>query len=170
MAAAPSTGAGADTPAIEGPVHDIASTAEPILRMLPEWFGVPAAVRGYLREMKTQPSWIAREADQVVGFLTLKQHFDQAAEILIMAVHPTAHGQGIGRALLGRVERYLAEQRTRFLQVKTLGPSHPDPYYAKTRQFYEATGFVPLEEVPALWDQTNPCLIMIKVIDPPDAS
>ncbi len=88
MAAAPSTGAGADTPAIEGPVHDIASTAEPILRMLPEWFGVPAAVRGYLREMKTQPSWIAREADQVVGFLTLKQHFDQAAEILIMAVPP----------------------------------------------------------------------------------
>jgi hypothetical protein len=43
----------------------------------------------------------------------------------------------------------------------TLGPSCPDEGYTRTRGFYEARGFVGLEELHDLWDE-NPCLIMVK--------
>jgi ribosomal protein S18 acetylase RimI-like enzyme len=48
------------------------------------------------------------------------------------------------------------------MQVKTLGPSRPDEHYAKTRAFYEALGFRPLEEFKQIWDENNPCLVMVK--------
>jgi len=47
------------------------------------------------------------------------------------------------------------------LTVKTLGPSHPDAGYAKTRAFYAACGFLPVVELLDLWPG-NPCLIMAK--------
>ncbi len=48
-----------------------------------------------------------------------------------------------------------------YLSVKTLGPSRPDAHYAGTRKFYEAMGFLPIEET-SLWGESNPCLIMVK--------
>jgi len=47
--------------------------------------------------------------------------------------------------------------------VKTLAPSKPDVGYDKTRAFYLAYGFRPLEEF-RLWDADNPALQMIKAI------
>jgi hypothetical protein len=51
-----------------------------------------------------------------------------------------------------------------FLQVKTLGPSHSDPGYALTRQFYGSLGFRPLEETTHWWGADNPCLVMVKAL------
>jgi coenzyme F420-0:L-glutamate ligase/coenzyme F420-1:gamma-L-glutamate ligase len=50
--------------------------------------------------------------------------------------------------------------------VKTLGPSRPDPGYDATRTFYEAVGFVALEELHGLWDEGNPTLILVKDVRP----
>ena len=50
----------------------------------------------------------------------------------------------------------------RFLSVKTLASEHPDLNYAMTRRFYEAAGFIPLEVFPTLWEEGNPCLLMIR--------
>jgi hypothetical protein len=47
--------------------------------------------------------------------------------------------------------------------VKALGPSHPS-INARTRSFYEALGFIALEETTAFWGEANPCLIMVKVL------
>jgi len=58
-------------------------------------------------------------------------------------------------------EAYLRDRGVEYLQVKTLGPSDPDPGYARTRAFYEARGFVPLEELHGLWED-NPCLLLVK--------
>ena len=55
--------------------------------------------------------------------------------------------QGAGRTLLAAAEAYLSATAVEFLQVKTLGPSDPSEEYARTRAFYEAMGFVPLEEL-----------------------
>jgi len=49
-----------------------------------------------------------------------------------------------------------------FLTVKTLADTHPDEGYAGTRRFYLAMGFKPLEVFPTLWDEANPCLLMVK--------
>ena len=35
---------------------------------------------------------------------------------------------------------------------------------ARTHRFYAAEGFVPLEVLPTLWDEENPCLPMAKVL------
>lgn len=61
------------------------------------------------------------------------------------------------------MESDLAADGVAFLQVKTLGPSHPSPHYAHTRLFYAARGFVPLEELIDVWPD-NPFLIQAKAL------
>ncbi len=99
-----------------------------------------------------------------MGLLTLLRRSPYAAEVYVMAVLPELHRQGIGRMLLEHAEEMLATDGVEFLQVKTLAPSKPDVGYDKTRAFYLACGFRPLEEFPDLWDPENPALQMIKVI------
>jgi ribosomal protein S18 acetylase RimI-like enzyme len=96
-----------------------------------------------------------------VGFLTLKQHNARAAEIYVMGVVPEQHRHGVGSALLAAVEAALRKRGVEYLQVKTLGPSRESENYAQTRHFYEARGFVPLEEFPDLWPG-NPALLLVK--------
>ncbi len=62
-------------------------------------------------------------------------------------------------------EDWLRRRGVDWLHVKTLGPSHPDEDYAKTRAFYVACGFWPLEEFKALWDEKNPALMLIKKLE-----
>ncbi len=50
------------------------------------------------------------------------------------------------------------------MQVKTLSDRHPDAGYKKSRAFYAACGFRPLEEFPALWDPANPALQLVKAL------
>ncbi len=151
---------------IEGPVFGAAAVCEPILRALPDWFGIEEALLNYLTEIDTLPTFLASDRGQVPGFITLKQHSPFSAEILVMGCHPQNHRQGIGRALLLQAETWLAGQGVEYLQVKTLGPSHPGAGYARTRAFYTTMGFVPLEELPQIWGAANPCLIMIKRLQP----
>ncbi len=128
------------------------------------WFGIPASVEDYVATADRSPTVVASLGDEDVGLLTLVRHSHHAAEVYVMAVLPQLHRQGIGRALLRHAEDILAADGVEFLQVKTLSPSKPDDGYDKTRAFYLAYGFRPLEEFPTLWDADNPALQMIKVI------
>jgi ribosomal protein S18 acetylase RimI-like enzyme len=96
------------------------------------------------------------------GALLAVRHFPRAAEIYLLAVDPAQHRRGAGRAMVTALERDLIADGVRFLQVKTLGPSHPDAGYRRTRKFYLAMGFEPVEEITGLWPPGNPCLIMMK--------
>jgi coenzyme F420-0:L-glutamate ligase/coenzyme F420-1:gamma-L-glutamate ligase len=101
------------------------------------------------------------------GFLCVKQHTPQAAEVYVMGVRREQHRRGIGRALVAEAERWCRIHGIRYLQVKTLGPSRPDPGgYDLTREFYDAMGFVRLEELHGLWDEENPTLILVKDVGP----
>jgi GNAT superfamily N-acetyltransferase len=150
---------------ITGPRKNTASICLPILRALPEWFGIEAALLHYEQEIEALPTFLAYSGEAALGFLSLKQHFPESAEIYVMGVHPTAHRLGIGRALLQAAEEYLRQAGAAYLQVKTLAPSHPDPGYARTRAFYRAAGFIPLEEFSQIWDASNPCLILVKRLE-----
>jgi GNAT superfamily N-acetyltransferase len=147
---------------IQSPALGMASRCAPILRSLPDWFGIEQAVAQYLLDIDRLPTLLAVEGDQVLGFLTLRQHNPYSAEIHVMGVRTEAHRQGIGRALVRRAEDGLRHNGVEYLQVKTLGPSRPGTHYAGTRAFYFAKGFRPLEELPELWNADNPCLIMVK--------
>jgi ribosomal protein S18 acetylase RimI-like enzyme len=147
---------------VQGPSLGKAAVCEPILRALPQWFGIEEANAQYVCDTDTLPTMLALVDGQVVGFLTIKYHTQHAAEIHVMGVHPSKHRQGIGRALVDKTEQILRQQGIEYLQVKTLSPSRPNKDYARTRTFYEAMGFRPLEEFKELWDKENPCLQMVK--------
>ncbi len=149
---------------VEGPLIGQSRACEPILRALPNWFGLEASAQAYITQTDLLPTFIAITDGSTVGFLTLKQHSGTAAEIVVMGVLPHYHRRGVGRALVERAEDYLRRTGTSFLQVKTLSERHPDPNYARTRAFYKAVGFVELEEFTEIWDTDSPCLQMIKYL------
>ena len=137
--------------------------AEAVLRDLPDWFGIEEATRTYIEDAAALPTF-AVEPD--LGFLCLKQHTPRAAELYVMGVRPEQHRRGIGRALVAEAESWCRAHGVRYLQVKTLGPSRPDPGYDATRMFYEAVGFVAIEELHGLWSHDNPTLILLKEVGP----
>jgi GNAT superfamily N-acetyltransferase len=130
---------------------------ERVLGDLPEWFGIEAANAAYIRDVAELPT-VAVDGDAI---LSPKLHTRGAAEVYLIAVRKELHGRGVGTALLAAAEAYLRAGGIEYLQVKTLGPSDPDPGYARTRAFYEARGFVSLEELHGLWED-NPCLLLVK--------
>jgi GNAT superfamily N-acetyltransferase len=130
---------------------------ERVLRDLPEWFGIEEATSAYIRDVAELPTF-GVDADAI---LSLKLHTPRAAEVYVMGVRRARHAQGLGTALLRAAEEYLRARGVEYLQVKTLGPSDPDAGYARTRAFYEARGFVPLEELHDLWED-NPALLLVK--------
>ena len=152
----------ADKIYIQGPFRGQAALCEPILRSLPQWFGIEAATAQYVRDIEAMPTLVALAGRRAVGFVTIKQHNEYSAEIHVIGVHPELHRRGIGRVLVARAEEYLRQRGVEYLQVKTLSASRPDEHYERTRRFYLAMGFRPLEEFKKLWDEANPCLQMIK--------
>lgn len=153
--------------AIEPPALGLSAAVAPILRSLPQWFGIEEATQRYIQSADTHPTLLALEtapARLPVGFLTLWHHSADAAEVYVMGVLPAYHRRGVGRALLGAAEDHLRGQGIAFLQVKTLSPRHPDPGYQKTRAFYHAMGFRLLEEFPDLWGPQNPCWQLVKAL------
>ncbi len=145
-------------------------SCEDILRGLPQWFGIEQAIVEYVASVATFETLVAARADagdaaasDVIGFLTLHTHNRYAAEIHVMAVRAGHHGSGIGRRLVEHAEDLLNERDVEYLHVKTLGPSRPNDAYARTRGFYHAMGFRPIEEN-RLWGDVNPCLMLVKYL------
>ena len=152
---------------VRGPVTGQSTVCAPILRALPAWFGIEEATAQYIRDIEKMPTLLAvlQESGDVVGFLTLDYHTAYAAEIHVMGVLPSMHRRGVGRALVARTEEVLRGEGLEYLQVKTLSPRRESEDYARTREFYLALGFRPLQEFPELWGEENPCLQMIKRLD-----
>ena len=134
-----------------------------ILRALPEWFGIEAAIVNYTRAVESMPMFVAEnDSGEAVGFPSLDFHNEYNAEIHVIAVLPQHHGKGLGTDLVKAAEARARKNGARYLTVKTLSPSRPNEEYEKTRRFYHSVGFVPLEEFKTLWGEANPCLLMIK--------
>ncbi|WP_460701860.1 GNAT family N-acetyltransferase [Myceligenerans halotolerans] len=165
--------------------------AHDILGELPEWFGLEKFTDEYEDAARKFPNYLAVNAHftgdgvrvdapsdsfaegaldgsripvaDVTGILLLDPRYDSTAEVHLLAVRRKYHRTGIGRALLRRAEDDMRARGVRLLTVKTFGPSRPDPGYDRTRAFYEAVGFLPVEEFPDMWVE-NPCLLMAKVL------
>jgi catechol 2,3-dioxygenase-like lactoylglutathione lyase family enzyme len=136
-----------------------------LLATVPEWFGIPESNASYLRNLGILPSWVAVSEGQVLGAITLEEHFPASYEVHFMAVRRDHHRRGIGRALLSHVEKEARSRGARWLHVKTLAPSDPDENYARTRAFYQALGFSLLFASDALFgDPGNPAVVLVKAI------
>lgn len=68
---------------------------------------------------------------------------------------------GIGKALYNEAEHYFLKRGCKYAMVETLSDTVDYGPYEKTRHFYESVGFEPLITLTEMWDEDNPCLIMI---------
>jgi GNAT superfamily N-acetyltransferase len=150
------------TISINGPVFGQSDLCNAILRSLPDWFGIESAIVQYVQDAETMPTFVASVGGEPAGLLCVNRHFPETAEVHLVAVRAEHHRQGLGRAMIHRVEAWLRADGVELLEVKTLSASSPDLNYARTRKFYKAVGFRPLEEIKTLWDEHNPCLILVK--------
>lgn len=132
-----------------------------ILAELPQWFGIPQSNAEYAEAAERDLAWVAEDRDGPIGVMVLTDHGFTAIEIHLLAVRPGVHRRGVGRALVEQARAVARELGKPYVTVKTRGPSLPYEPYERTRAFYEATGFEPLEELTEIWGPENPCLIMI---------
>ena len=149
---------------IQPPSTNCGIVCEKILRALPDWFGIEESLVQYVKDADVMPTMLAKDDDIVVGFLTIKRHFPESAEIHCMGILPQYHRRGIGRLLIKALQNYITDKGVTILQVKTVSADRDCSAYAKTRAFYKAVGFIPLEVFPNLWDKPNPCLVLVKQI------
>lgn len=133
-----------------------------VLAGLPEWFGLPQATANYVLESKTLPFWAAKKDGGVIGFVTLRESSPEAGELHCMGVKKAYHRRGVGWKLYTAMEDY-ARSRYKYLQVKTVAEGHYTEY-DQTIAFYRSMGFSKLEVFPTLWDEWNPCLVLIKAL------
>ena len=147
---------------IDDPVRRRAIARE-VLEDLPEWFGIPESTEEYIRESGKMPFFAAVEGEDVLGFMALKETSPCTCEIYVTGVKKRAHRCGAGRAMFAAFEEFARTQGYRFVQVKTVAPGHYAEYDA-TVAFYRGIGFLPLEVFPTLWDERNPCLILVKTL------
>jgi GNAT superfamily N-acetyltransferase len=159
----PNNPAEADTWAVM-PSTPVPDEVTRLLTTVPEWFGDPASNAEYIEDARAKETWIVRSASgAVIAVALLTTHFPQTLEIHFMVVDRKYHGMGVGSAVIKAIENEAQKRGARLLEVKTLGASHSDQNYARTRHFYKKVGFIPLEETD-LWGKDTPCLIMVKPI------
>ena len=149
---------------IQPPSTNCGVDCEKILRALPDWFGIEESLLQYVKDANVMPTMLAKVDDVVVGFITIKKHFSDSAEIHCMGILPQYHRKGIGKLLIEELENHLNSDGIKILQVKTVSANRECNAYAKTRDFYKAVGFIPLEVFPTFWDKANPCLVLVKQI------
>ncbi len=150
---------------IHPPSNELGSVAEGIMRALPAWFGIEEGIVAYTAAADRMPTLLATVDDVPVGFMTIERHFSSAAELHVLGVLESHHRQGVGGSLLRATEAWLADDGCRWLQVKTVSSDRQCPAYAKSRAWYKAMGFEPLQVFPLLWDEANPALQLVKRLD-----
>lgn len=137
--------------------------AKIVLSDLSEWFGVPEYTQKYIDESGLMPFFAAFANEEPIGFIALKRTSTATAEIYCMGIMKDYQGQNYGRKLYEAFESYAKSHGYKFIQVKTVKFGVYE-CYDKTNKFYQAMGFSELEVFPTLWDEWNPCQILIKAI------
>jgi GNAT superfamily N-acetyltransferase len=135
-----------------------------VLRSLPDWFAIEQAIRQYGVDSTRYPTFAVWNGREMVGFCTVRKHYGSTWEVHCLAMHADWFGLGLGTRLLRAAEAWARGQGGRFLQVKTVGPSHPSREYRGTRAFYARLGYEPLEEFHGLSGPRCPCLQLIKYL------
>lgn len=143
--------------------NEKADIVKEVLLDLPEWFGLPESTHAYIDEARELMLLAATSEENILGFVTMSASSKDCAEIHAMGVKKSFHRTGIGKQLFQALEAYAARDYI-YMQVKTVDEGHY-PEYDQTIAFYNEMGFAKLEVFPNLWDEWNPCLVMVKKIE-----
>lgn len=136
-----------------------------IMNALPEWFSPAEDIVNKSAIHRDYPFIAAFNEREAVGFAALKIHNSYTAELYTLGVLKEYHRMGIGHQIMDLCISYCRDKNYKFLTVKTLDSSAVYEPYEVTRKFYKREGFYPLEVFKTFWNEENPCLFLIKIIE-----
>ena len=131
-----------------------------VLEALHDWFEVDESREKYISDCANWIFLAAKEDDQYVGFLCLKETGDATVELAVMGVLKEYHRQGLGRKLFEAAKKIASEKGYSFMQVKTVQMGVYEDYDI-TNHFYKSCGFKEFEVIKEIWGEENPCQIYI---------
>ena len=134
--------------------------ARKVLEALTEWFEVEESREGYIKDCADWTFLAAKEVDNIMGFLCLKETGDATVELAVMGVMKEYHRNGAGRELVEKAKEVARAKGYEFMQVKTVKMGVYEDY-DRTNLFYISCGFKELEVFPLYWDEANPCQIYV---------
>jgi len=149
----------------EGTRNDIASCLS-IAKSLPVYF-TSRALEAIEHDLGGNPFYVARnESGQILGFASVKDNTEQAAELLWLAVAEGHRRRGTGTLLVNAVCATLKAKGLKVLLVRTLSESVSYAPYEASRQFFKMAGFVHIDTLDPCpgWDPGNPCDIYAKTL------
>lgn len=132
-----------------------------IIHGLTDWFDEDDAL-AIKEAIYSLPVYVYVDNDKIIGFVCIKNKFDNAIEIKYMAVDVNSRDKGVGTKIINFVETELAKNMP--IEVKTLDEGRDYEPYARTRAFFERNGFVKIEVIYPYpgWSEGCPCAIYIK--------
>ena len=134
--------------------------ARKVLEALTDWFEVEESREEYISGCINWTFFAAKEEEEAVGFLCLKETGEATVELAVMGVLKDYHRSGIGRQLVERAKEAAKVQGYQFMQVKTVKMGMYEDY-DRTNLFYISCGFKEFEVFPLFWDAANPCQIYV---------
>ena len=134
--------------------------ARKVLEALIDWFGIEESREEYIKSSADWTFFAAKEEDEAIGFLCLKETGKATVELAVMGVLKDRHRSGVGRQLVERAKENARAQGYEFMQVKTVKMGEYEDY-DRTNLFYISCGFKEFEVFPLLWDEANPCQIYV---------
>jgi len=134
--------------------------ARKVLEALTDWFEIEESREEYISGCVDWTFFAAKEGEDAVGFLCLKETGKATVELAVMGVLKDYHRSGIGSLLVEMAKETASSRGYEFMQVKTVKMGVYEDY-DKTNLFYISCGFKELEVFPLLWDDANPCQIYV---------
>ena len=134
--------------------------ARKVLEALTDWFEVEESREEYISGCINWTFFAAKEEEEAVGFLCLKETGEATVELAVMGVMKEHHRSGVGRQLVERAKEAAKVQGYQFMQVKTVKMGMYEDY-DRTNLFYISCGFKEFEVFPLFWDEANPCQIYV---------
>ena len=134
--------------------------ARKILEALHDWFEVEENREKYISACVNWTFLAAKENDEYVGFLCLKETAKETVELAVMGVLKEYHRKGIGTKLFEAADKIAKDSGYSFMQVKTVQMGMYEDYDI-TNHFYISCGFKEFEVFPLYWDEANPCQIYV---------
>ena len=134
--------------------------ARKVLEALHDWFEVDESREKYISECVNWIFLAAKENDEYVGFLCLKETGNATVELAVMGVLKEFHRKGLGRKLFEAAKKIASEAGYSFMQVKTVQMGVYEDYDI-TNRFYISCGFKELEVIKEIWGEENPCQIYV---------
>ena len=134
-----------------------------IVDNLPDWFDEQGR-REYVAGVSDTDVWASYDDGKLAGFISIKKNNESTSEIYVFGVLKEYQRGGFGSKLLESACHDIAASTIKLLAVKTLDSSADYEFYDRTRNFYLKQGFLPVDVYKKIWNEENPCLVMVKVL------